>query len=183
MTNHRGRMRGTGPASPLSAGTRAPGFALPDTPHSRVALDDFRGRAVVLVFYVADWHPVATDQLVVFQGLLPELERLGASVLGISLDATWSHHAFALAHGIRLPLLSDDAPPGAVAKAYGVYVPETGRSRRALFVIDAEGIVRWSATYPDAINPGADGVLTALEGLAPIAGSAARKSDRVNGHS
>jgi alkyl hydroperoxide reductase subunit AhpC len=148
-----------------------------------VALDDFGGRAVVLVFYVADWHPVATDQLAVFQSLIPDLERLGAIVLGISVDATWSHHAFARAHGICLPLLSDDAPPGAIAKAYGVYVPETGRSRRALFVIDAEGVVRWSETYPDALNPGADGVLTALEALTRTASSAAPKSDRVNGAS
>jgi peroxiredoxin len=165
MNKQRGHMPDTGPASLLSAGARAPLFALRDTPHSRVALDDFRGRAVVLVFYVADWHPVATDQLTVYQSLQPHLEQLGATVLGISVDATWSHHAFASAHGIRLPLLSDDAPPGAVARAYGIYVPETGRSQRALYVIDPEGFVRWSEAYPDALNPGADGVLSALEAL------------------
>ncbi|MDQ3810458.1 MAG: redoxin domain-containing protein [Chloroflexota bacterium] len=112
-----------------------------------MALHDFQGRAVVLAFYVADWHPVAADQLAVYQRLLPHLERLDAVVLGISVDATWSHAAFARANGIQLPLLAEDEPPGAVAGAHGVYVPEIGRSRRALFVIDPEGLVCWSATF------------------------------------
>jgi peroxiredoxin len=167
MTTQRPRAPDLHPSAPLPAGARAPAFALHDTPYSRVALDDFRGRPVVLAFYVADWHPVATDQLAVYQALLPQLEHLDAVVLGISVDATWSHDAFARATGIRFPLLADDAPPGAVARAYGVYVPETGRSRRALFVIDPEGVVRWSATFPDMLNPGADGVLSALEALRP----------------
>jgi peroxiredoxin len=141
-----------------------------------VALEDYRGRAVVLAFYVADWHPVAGAQLALYQELRPHLERLGAAILGISVDATWSHQAFARASGITFPLLADDAPPGAVARAYGVFVPETGRSRRALFVIDREGIVRWSATFPDALNPGADGVLSALEALRPAAGSGAESA-------
>lgn len=165
MTTHRRRASGPRPATLLPPGSPAPAFVLHDTPHSRVALHDFRGRAVVLAFYVADWHPVAADQLAVYQMLLPELERLDATVLGISVDATWSHAAFARANGIQFPLLADDAPPGAVARAYGVYVPEIGRSQRALFVIDPEGLVRWSATFPDMLNPGADGMLSALEAL------------------
>ena len=176
MVTPRGHTQASDPATPLSAGAPAPPFALHDSPHSRAALADFRGRAVVLTFYVADWHPVASAQLALYQELLPHLERLGASVLGISVDATWSHQAFARASGIGFPLLADDAPPGAVARAYGVFVPETGRSRRALFVIDGEGIVRWSATFPDALNPGADGVLSALEALRPAAGSGAEVS-------
>ena len=126
---------------------------------------DFRGRAVVLAFYVADWHPVASAQLALYQEILPDLERLNATVIGISVDSTWSHEAFARASGIQFPLLTDDGPPGAVARAYGVYVPETGRSARALFVVDAGGCVRWSATFPDGLNPGTDGLLSALEGL------------------
>jgi peroxiredoxin len=162
------RAHDTQQPAPLLAGTRAPAFALHVSPYSRVALHDFGGRPVVLVFYVADWHPVASDQLVAYQALLPQLEHLDAVVLGISVDATWSHDAFARATGVGFPLLADDAPPGAVARAYGVYVPDTGRSRRALFVIDSEGVVRWSATFPDMLNPGADGVLSALEGLRPV---------------
>jgi len=151
--------------SPLGAGAAAPPFALSDTPYSRLALDDLRGRDVVVVFYVADWHPVATAQLARYEELLPELERRGATVVGISSDATWSHESFARTLGITFPLLADDVPPGAVARAYGVHVPETGRSRRALFVIDADGVVCWSAVFPDALDPGLDGVLSALERL------------------
>jgi peroxiredoxin len=142
---------------------------LHDTPHSRMGLDDFRGRALVLVFYVADWHPVAADQLAAYQELLPDLAQLDAAVLGISVDATWSHAAFAHANRLTFPLLADDEPPGAVARSYRVYMPETGRSQRALFVIDRDGRVRWSATFPDMLNPGVDGVLAALEALRPAA--------------
>jgi peroxiredoxin len=149
----------------LPAGSAAPAFALRDSPHKSVALEDFRGRVVVLVFYGADWQPVATAQLGLYQELLPHLERLGAVLLGISVDGTWSHQEFARAAGIRFALLSDDGPPGGVARAYGVYVPTTGRSQRALFVIDRDGLIQWSATFPDAVNPGADGILSALEAL------------------
>jgi peroxiredoxin (alkyl hydroperoxide reductase subunit C) len=141
-----------------------------------VVLEDLRGRAVVLAIYIADWHPVATAQLTLYQELLPHLRRLDATVLGISVDVVWSHQAFTRASGIGFPLLADDAPPGAVARAYGVFVPDTGRSRRALFVIDGEGIVRWSAIFPDVLNPGADGILSALEALRPAAGSGAELS-------
>jgi peroxiredoxin len=176
MATHRGHAQASGPATPLSAGAPAPPFVLHDSPHSRVALHDYRGRAIVLAFYVADWHPVAATQLALYQELLPHLARLDATVLGISVDAVWSHQAFARAGGIGFPLLADDAPPGAVARAYGVFVPETGRSRRALFIIDGEGIVRWSAAFPDALDPGADGVLSALEALRPVAGSGTESS-------
>jgi hypothetical protein len=108
---------------------------------------------------------VASAQLALYQELVPDLERLNASVVGISVDTTWSHEAFARTRGISFPLLSDDAPSGEAARAYGVYVPQTGRSRRALFVIDGTGVVRWSAAFPDAVNPGVDGILAALETL------------------
>jgi peroxiredoxin len=135
-------------------------------------LADLRGRAVVLAFYVADWHPVATDQLAQLAELMPELDRLGASVLGVSVDGTWSHAAFASATAVPFPLLADDDPPGGVARVYGLFVPESGRSRRALFVIDRTGVVAWSATFPDEVNPGVDGVLSALETIAETSRSA-----------
>jgi peroxiredoxin len=167
MVQKRGHAQAARAEAALPPGTPAPAFALHDSPHSRVTLEDFRGRAVVLVFYVADWQPVASAQLGVYQELLPHLDRLDAAVLGISIDGTWSHQEFARSIGLTFPLLSDDAPPGSVAHAYGVHVQETGRSKRALFVIDRAGIVRWHATFPDAVNPGADGVLWALEELRP----------------
>lgn len=154
-----------GPAigPPLTPGMPAPAFDLRDSPYSRVSLADLRGRPVVIAFHVADWHPVAAAQLARLEALLPELGRLSASVVAISTDATWSHDAFARAHGLTFPLLADDEPPGSVARAYGLFVPRTGRSRRALVVVDAEGVVRWSARVPDAVEPDVEGVLSTLE--------------------
>jgi peroxiredoxin len=152
--------------TPLPAGTAAPPFDLRCAPHCASALDDFRGRRLVLAFYVADWHPVCGAQLALYQELLHEFERLGAALVGVSTDTLWSHAAFARALGLRFPLLADRTPHGAIARAYGVYDPAAGAARRGLFVVDDRGVVRWSAVFPDAINPGADGALTALERLA-----------------
>lgn len=150
---------------PLAAGSRAPDFALKDTPYSSVSLSDLIGRAAVLVFYVADWHPVASDQLIQLSALQPEFERLGASLVGIAVDSPWSHAAFAAEKSITFPLLSDDAPAGQVARAFGVYASGSGRSERAIFVLDASGTVIWSGTFPDAVNPGVDAILSALEAI------------------
>ncbi|HEU0236166.1 MAG TPA: peroxiredoxin family protein [Candidatus Limnocylindrales bacterium] len=150
---------------PIAPGSDAPPFSLRDTPHSRVRLEDYRGRALVLVFHVADWHPVATAQLTRLRDLVTELGRLNAAVVAISTDATWSHEAFARDIDIAFPLLADDEPPGATASAYRVHDRATGRSRRAIVVVDHAGVVRWSATFPDAVDPGVDGVLSALEAL------------------
>lgn len=87
-------------------------------------------------------------------------------MLGVSVDGTWSHAAFARAVPVPFPLLADDDPPGGVARAYGLFAPETGRSRRALAVIDRNGVVAWCATFSDEVNPGVDGVLSALEAIA-----------------
>ena len=153
------------PRVPLAAGSRAPHFTLHDGPHSTMGLTDLLGRAAVLVFYVADWHPVASDQLVQLTALHLEFERLEASVVGIAVDSPWSHAAFAAEKSITFPLLSDDAPAGQVARAFGVYSSASGRSERALFVLDAWGTVVWSATFPDTVNPGVDAVLSALEAI------------------
>lgn len=143
----------------------APPFSLPDSPHSRLSLDDLRGRPVVLVFYVADWHPVAAEQLRQLDALRSRLDGARVALVGVSIDATWSHCAFAEAMELGFTLLSDDEPPGAVGRTYGVHSTDTGRSRRALVVIDRAGLVRWSAVFPDSVNPGVDGVLTALEAI------------------
>ena len=153
------------PQAPLAAGSQAPDFTLHDAPHSTVSRTDLLGRAAVLVFYVADWHPVASDQLVQLTALHSEFERLGASVVGIAVDSPWSHAAFAAEKSITFPLLSDDAPAGHVARAFGVYSAVSGRSERALFVLDPSGTVVWSATFPDTVNPGVDAVLSALEAI------------------
>ena len=149
----------------LAPGVAAPEFTLPSAPEQSVSLSEFRGRPVVLVFYPEDWSPVCSDQLVLYQELLPEFQRYDAELLGISVDGMWSHLAFAKDRNLHFPLLSDFEPKGEVARAYDVYRSSDGTSERALFVIDADGIVRWSYVSPVGINPGADGILRALEDL------------------
>jgi len=144
---------------------KAPDFRLASTPDQKVALSDFLGRPVVLVFYPADWSPVCSDQLALYDALRDEFARHDAEVLGISVDGIWCHLAFASDRKIHIPLLSDFEPKGEVAKAYGVYREDDGTSERALFVIDREGIISWSYVSPVGVNPGADGILKALEAL------------------
>jgi peroxiredoxin len=153
------------PSSLLKPGTPAPDFTLPSAAGEERALRDFRGQPVVLVFYPADFSPVCGDQLVLYNEVLPLFEGYQAQVLPISVDGVWCHKAFADSRNLHFPLLSDYEPKGAVARAYGVYDSEKGRSQRALFVIDAEGIIRWSYVSPSNVNPGADGILNALGAL------------------
>lgn len=155
----------------LPAGERAPEFCLHSTPDQTVTCDDFLGRPLVLVFYPADWSPVCGDQLALYNELLPEFHQYDAQIVGISVDGIWCHLAYAEQRKLHFPLLSDFHPKGAVARAFGVYREEEGVSGRALFVIDAEGIIRWSYLSPVGVNPGADGILHALEQLAPATGA------------
>jgi len=158
--------RGAPPTAPLPAGTPAPDFTLNCTPDQRLALSELRGQPVILAFYPADWSPVCGDQMALYQEILPEFQRYGATLLGLSVDGVWCHRAFALDRKLQFPLLADFEPKGAVARLYGVYRPEDGTSERALFVLDGAGIIRWSYVSPVGVNPGANGILTALEGLA-----------------
>ena len=152
-------------AKPAVKGAPAPDFSLHSTPDQTVALSEFRGQPVVLVFYPADWSPVCGDQLVLYNELLSEFRRSNAEVIGISVDGPWCHLAFARERKLRFPLLSDFEPKGGVARTYGVYRPRDGVCERALFVLDAEGNIFWSHVSPIGVNPGADGILTALESL------------------
>jgi peroxiredoxin len=149
----------------LPPGTPAPDFSLRTTPDQLVSLSEFRGRPLVLVFYPADWSPVCGDQLVLYNELLPEFRRHDAALLGISVDGVWCHLAYSRDRKLRYPLLSDFEPKGAVAREYGAYRKQEGVCERALFVIDADGTIHWSYLSPIGVNPGADGILTALESL------------------
>lgn len=151
--------------SPLAAGTVAPDFTLQSTPDQSVSLSDFLGQPVILVFYPADWSPVCGDQLSLYQELLPEFHRYGAELIGISVDGIWCHLAFEKDRNLHFPLLSDFEPKGQVARQYGVYMSEVGENARALFVIDKNGVVSWSFVSPTGVNPGADGILRALDEL------------------
>ncbi|MCW3098368.1 MAG: putative peroxiredoxin [Chthonomonadaceae bacterium] len=157
--------------SALGPGTKAPDLTLHTTPDQCVSLSDFVGQPVILAFYPADWSPVCGDQMVLYNEVLPEFKRYGAELLGISVDGVWCHLAFARDRKLRFSLLSDFEPKGAVARTYGVYRQQDGTSERALFVIDREGIIRWSHVSPIGINPGADGILNALETIEPQSSS------------
>ena len=151
--------------SALKAGTPAPNFTLHSTPDQLVSLSDLRGKPVVLVFYPADWSPVCSDQLALYNELLPEFYEFDAQIIGISVDGIWSHLAFSKDRKFHTPLLADFEPKGAVARLYGVYNEKIGEAERALFVVAAEGMIRWSYVSPVGVNPGAGGVLAALERL------------------
>ena len=152
-------------ATALQPGAEAPDFELPSTPDQNVRLSEFRGQPVILAFYPEDWSPVCSDQLGLYQALLPEFQKFNAELMGISVDSAWSHLAFAKDRNLHFPLLSDFEPKGDVARTYQVYRAKEGTTERALFVIDADGIIRWSYVSPVGVNPGADGILRALEGL------------------
>jgi peroxiredoxin len=156
---------GRAPAGVLAPGTTAPDFDLHSTPDQKVCLHDFRGRPVILAFYPADWSPVCGDQMALYNEVLPEFQRYGAELLGISVDGIWCHLAFAKSRNLRFPLLSDFEPKGAVSSAYGAYRSQEGTSERALYVVDEGGTIRWSYLSPVGINPGADGILAALEAM------------------
>lgn len=147
----------------LRPGAAAPDFTLSATPEQKVTLSDFRGQNVVLVFYPADWDSICGDQLALYNELLPIFRKRGVQLLGISVDSVWCHAAYQQARNIRFQLLSDFEPKGAVAKQYRVYREDEGVCDRALFVIDDDGIIRWSALFAPSVNPGADGILDALD--------------------
>lgn len=141
-------MSGAAESTGLPVGTTAPEFTLPDANGQPVSLSDFRGRPVVLVFYPLDWSPGCSRQLELYQQELAEFEARGAAVIGVSVDSIYSHGAWAAVRGITFPLLSDFHPKGDVARRYGVWRDSDGFSDRALYVIDADGVIRYADVSP-----------------------------------
>jgi peroxiredoxin len=149
----------------LAPKTPAPDFTLHVTADQTLSLSELKGKPVILAFYPADWSPVCGDEMALLNAVLPEFRKYGAELLGISVDGVWSHDAFAAHRKLHFPLLSDFEPKGAIAKQYGAYRDKDGCCERALFVIDKNGVITWSYLSPVAENPGADGILDALEAL------------------
>lgn len=152
-------------SSVLEPGTSAPEFTLHVTPDQSLSLKEIRGRPAILAFYPADWSPVCGDQMVLYNQVRPEFHKHGAEVFGISVDGAWCHQAFAQHRSLHFPLLADFEPKGAVARKYGAFRDTEGVCERALFVLDRDGVVFWSHLSPISVNPGADGILDALERL------------------
>jgi peroxiredoxin len=147
----------------IAAGTRAPDFTLPNHEGKPVSLADFRGRKVVLVFYPLDFSPVCTDQLSIYQEVLPQIEEQGGQLVGISVDSSWTHRAFREKLGITIPLLSDFEPKGAVTRSYDAYLEEVGHGNRSLVLVDPDGVVSWVHESPTPLEiPGANLIFDAL---------------------
>ena len=149
----------------IPVGSQAPEFNLYSTPDQKVSLSDFRGKRVILAFYPADWSPVCGDQMALYNEMLQYFSKANAQLLGISVDGKWCHLSFANDRKLHFPLLSDFEPKGEVAKMYGVYDDKVGECKRALFVLDEDGMVQWNYLSPVGVNPGADGILDALEAM------------------
>jgi peroxiredoxin len=152
-------------ANILPQGAVAPEFSLHVTPDQKLSLSELRGRPVILAFYPADWSPVCGDQMALYNEILPDFQKYRAELIGISVDGVWCHAAFAKDRNLHFPLAADFEPKGQVSRAYGVYRSEDGVCERALFVIDKNGAIAWSYCSPIAVNPGAEGILQALENL------------------
>jgi len=147
----------------LPTGIIAPDFELYSGPDQKLRLDELRGKKVVLAFYPADWSPVCGSQMNLYNEMEEYFTRYKAQLLGISVDSKWCHAAYGEQNGFYFPLLADFEPKGEISRLYEAYDEKTGECRRALYVIDEDGMIIWSYLSPIDINPGADGILQVLE--------------------
>ena len=149
-------------------GAPAPDFELHSTPDQTVKLDGF-SRAVRSCS--RSIRPTGVRSAAIRWRFTTRCRRefaeYNAQLLGVSVDGAWCHRAFADARKLKFPLLADFEPKGEVSRRYGAYRQTEGFSERALFVIDAAGVVRWNYLSPIGVNPGADGIFEALEALTP----------------
>lgn len=147
----------------ISVGAAAPDFTLKDQTQKEVKLSDYQGKKrVVLIFYPLDWSPVCSNEHACFVNDMKKFEQLDAQVLGISVDSTWSHKAFAEKMGIRYPLLADFQPRGAAADKFGVYLADKGITGRAIAIVDLGGKVAWFKNYDIPVVPDLTEVADAL---------------------
>ena len=150
----------------IEPGTQAPEFTLPNQKGEPIALADLRGRKLVLCFYPSDFSPVCSDQLSVYQEVLPQIAEAGAELVGISTDGSWAHNAFRKQLGLQMTLLSDFHPKGEVTRAYGAYIEERGHPNRSLVLVDEAGVVRWVHESPTPLEiPGANLIFDALDAV------------------
>ena len=147
----------------IGVGAEAPRFVMPDQDGEEFRLADHIGERILLVFYPADFSPVCTDQLSIYEEVRPEFEDLETTVVGISADTQWAHRAFSDQLGVKMRLLSDFHPKGAVSQAYDAYLDEFGHPARALVLIAPDGRVEWTHQTADPSQmPGVNLVFDAL---------------------
>jgi peroxiredoxin len=151
----------------VAPGTPAPEFTLKRADGSPFTREDLLGNTTVLVFYPFAFSPVCTDQLQIYDEALDELRAKGATLYGVSCDATYSQTAFKQSLGVSIEQLSDFEPKGAASRAFGAYFEPGGMSNRALVIVGPDGVVSWSHL---AANPGElPGVNLIFDGLAATA--------------
>jgi peroxiredoxin len=149
----------------LGAGTRAPEFSLGRGDGSKFTHEDLAGQTTVFVFYPFAFSPVCTDQLNLYEEVLDEFAARGATLYGVSCDATWSQTAFAEKLGVTIEQLSDFEPKGETCRAFGVYHPG-GFPQRALVIVGPDGVIKWSYEAPSPGDlPGANLI---FDGLAAV---------------
>ena len=147
----------------IAVGQTAPDFMLLNQEKKEVKLSDFAGKKnVVLVWYPLDWSPTCTNEHACFVNEMKQFETLDAQVLGVSVDSTWSHKAYAEKMGIKYPLLADFQPRGAMAEKYGVFMPDKGITGRAIAIVNKAGKVAWFKNYDIPVVPDLNEVATAL---------------------
>ena len=146
----------------VAAGQPAPDFTLRTEEGQSFTREQLLGRTTVLVFYPFAFSPVCTSQLSVYNDLLEDFGARGATLFGVSCDASPSQIAFKQQLGVDIEQLSDFEPKGATCRAFGVY-HEGGFPQRALVIVDPDGTVRWShqAENPGVL-PGANLIFDAL---------------------
>lgn len=142
--------KGDAAAIPPKVGDSAPDFSLPYAtqekiylkPDERMTLASMRGKNVILAFYPADWSGGCTKEVCTLRDTFAELSKLNATVLAISGDYVFSHQEWAKFHKLQFPLLSDHDHK--IARLYGSYNEAAGFNNRTIFLIDKDGIVRYS---------------------------------------
>jgi peroxiredoxin len=128
----------------ISPGTPLPEITLKNGDGEDVTRDDLAGRTSILVFYPFAFSPVCTDQLQIYEEVLPQLKEQGVDLYGVSTDASYSQRAFAESLGVTIPQLSDFEPKGAASKALGAYFEPAGMTNRALVLVNPDLTVGWS---------------------------------------
>jgi len=147
----------------IEPGSPAPEFVLKRADGGDFTRADLDGRTTVLVFYPFAFSPVCTDQLNLYDEVLDDLRERGATMYGVSCDATWSQTAFKERLGVSIEQLSDFEPKGEVCRAFGVYHPG-GFPQRALVIVNPDQTVRWSYQAPSPGDlPGANLIFDGLD--------------------
>jgi peroxiredoxin len=147
----------------IAPGTVVPEFSLATEDGERFTRSSLEGQTTILVFYPFAFSPVCTDQLQLYEEVLPDLRERGAVLYGVSCDSSWSQTAFRTQLGVTIPQLSDFEPKGEACRAFGV-LHAGGFPERAIVIVGPDGIVRWSY---QADSPGdLPGVNLLFDGLA-----------------